>query len=315
MVGKYVRTNLCWLILGGICAQISCTSINNPFATNSATNAPTSVPTEVKQNVNTVTVEIFIIPIASHKNELLQQLWREVDEQSLSPQLRRELLAQGFRVGILGNLISPALTQLLKVSGDTKAETPWGDAHEFSVADATHEPAIIRNLRSLLPGMRTLVKIFDDNALLPELFLLRQENGMMCGQTYKDVLGLVCVSAVVNKDGSTQIQIVPELEHGFLEQRIRPLSGVMVVQERSRPRYSFESLTITQRLLPGQWLIMGMTTLDSAGVGKAFFSRQDDVPVQRLLAIRFVHATPVSPIQSSAPMPVPKGIESMPERN
>jgi len=293
-------------MLGGVCVQVSCTSIDSPFSTKSATN----VPAEVKQNVNSVTVEIFIVPIASHQHALLQQLWQEVDEQSLPPQLRRELLSQGFRVGVLGNLISPALAQLLKVSADTKAETPWGNVQEFSAADAAREPTISRNLRSLLPGMRALVKIFDDNALLPKLSLFWQENGMMCGQTYQDALGLICVSAAANKDGSAQIQIVPELEHGFLEQRIRPLSG-MVIQERSRPRYTFESLTISQRLLPGQWLIMGTTTLDSAGAGKAFFTRQAYVPEQRLLAIRFVNATSGSPAPSPSTLPAP----TMPERN
>ena len=308
---RTVRSKIFWLIIGGVCAQISCTLINKPPSPVPAT----PIPTEVKQNINSVAVEIYNIPIALHQNELVHQLWREVDEQSLPQQLRRDLLAQGFRVGVLGSMLSPALGQLLKVSSDARADTAWGEAQEFSVADAAQGPTIARNLRSLVPGMRALIKIFDDNAMLPELSLFWKEDGGMCGQTYRGALGLICISATANKDGSAQIQIVPELEHGVFEQRLRTQSG-MVIQESGRPKHTFESLTVSQRLLPGQWLIMGTTTLDSAGVGKAFFSRMASVPEQRLLAIRFVNAT-TSDLPSPPPssLPAPREAQAaMPER-
>ena len=113
---------------------------------------------------------------------------------------------------------------------------------------------------------------------------------MFIGQTYTDAIGLLCVRAVVNKDGSAQIQITPELEYGVVERRIRTMAG-MVIQEESRPRHSFDMLTMSLRLLPGQWMIMGVTTPDAAGAGKAFFVRRDSALEQRLLAIRLVYAT------------------------
>ena len=304
-----VRAAVCWLILGGVCAQVSCSWIGKTIPT-----APQNLlPTEVKQE--SVVVETFIIPVAPHQNELLQQLWREVDEQSLSPQLRRELYVEGFRVGVLGSLISPALAQLLKISADAKADTPWGEIQEVSVAEATQESAISRNLLSLLPRMRAVIQIFDETMRLPEVSLFWKEEGMMCGQTYRGALGLICLSATANKDGSAQIQIAPELEHGFLEQRIRTQASIFV-QETGRPRHTFESLTISQRLLPGQWLLMGMTTLDSTGAGKAFFSRMPSVPGQRLLAIRLVSATTGLPSSLTASLPAPRNAEpTMPERD
>ena len=297
------------LVLAGICAQVSCNSIGKP----PLAGAERTGKTDVQQNMNSVTVEIFNIPVAPYQNELMQQLWREVDEQSLPPQLRRELLAQGFRVGILGSMLSPALAQLLKVSADTKVDNPWREQEVF-VADAAMEPVIARNLLTLLPGMRSVVKIFDDHARLPEFPLFWEEEGMMSGQTYRGVLGLLCVSATGNKDGSAQIQIVPELEHGHLEQRLRVQASI-IVPETGRPRHTFESLTVSQRLLPGQWLMMGTTTLDSAGAGKVFFSRKASVPEQRLLAIRFVNATTGTSSKPSSSLPVPKTEPMMLERN
>jgi len=273
------------LIVGGVCALLSCNSLN-PHQS-SSTDLSANVPAIVKQQTEAVTIEIFTIRLAPHQNELVQQLWQETDEQSLPPQLRRELLTQGFRVGILRDLLSPALTQLLNGSSESRSEMPLGDFQEFSMADVAREATIARNVHNLFPEMRALIKVFDDQNALPEFALFRQENGMLHGQTYTQAVGIFCVSACINKDGSAQIQIVPELEYGTLERRIRTVAGV-VVQETSRPRYAFETLTISQRLLPGQWIIMGATTMDSAGAGKAFFVRKISTPEQRLLAVRLV---------------------------
>ena len=303
-------TPILWLIVGGICAHLSCNLIDlKSPSTNSATNSLTAG----NQQPGSVTIEIFTVHLTPHQNDLLQQLWREVDEQSLPPQLRRDLLAQGFRVGVLGSFISPPLAQLLKMSSGDKTDHSSADIQEFSAADLTREAVVIRNVRSLVPEMRALVKVFDDE--LPELPLFQLENGMFAGQTYLGAVGLFSVSASVNKDDSAQFRIVPELEHGTHAQRTRTIVGVMTY-ENSKPRRSFESLTITQRLLPGQWIIMGATALDSAGMGKAFFVRQGSEAEQRLLAIRLVRTTPSATVIPN-PLPPPlQGTESgIPERN
>ena len=305
-------TNLIfWLILGGICVHLSCNwiGINRSGPGVSSANAPAIL----NQSVDTVSIDIFIVRLAPHQNALLQQLWQEVDEQSLPPPLRRELFAQGFRVGILGSLLSPALAQLLTVTAEGRTDNQWGGVQEIAVADAAREPTVTRNARNLLPGMNAMVRIFGTP--LPEQSLFWETNGMTHGQTYTDVVGLLYVSATANKDGSALIQIVPELEHGISELRVRPVAG-MVVHETGKPRHSFESLTVSQRLLPGQWLIMGTTAPDSPGAGKAFFVRKHAGLEQRLLAIRLTSVTPAVATPTAAPPTAPRGTEtSMPERN
>jgi hypothetical protein len=303
-----------WLMLGGICAHLSCNVLNFPKPPATGSTANTS--TIINQQSDTVTIETFIIRLASHQNELLQQLWREVDEQSLSPQLRRELLAQGFRVGLLGNLISPALAKFLHVSSEGSTDSPVGNFQEFSATDIIREATATRNVRTLLPEMRAVVKVFDDQSTLPALHLFRTRNGMLEGQTYTDALGLLLVGAAVNKDGSAQIQIIPELEYGTPTRQIRTIAA-MVVQQEGKPRHSFEELTISQRLLPGQWIILGTTTVDSAGAGKAFFARTTSAMEQRLLAIRLVRVNPATPaVPAFHPTSQPRGTElGMPERH
>jgi hypothetical protein len=309
---KRVKLMFC-LMLGGICALASCNLIKTIKPTTGGSDIPV---TFIQQNnVDVVTIERYTIHLGQHQDELLQQLWREVDEQSLPPQLRMELLEQGFRVGILGSLLSPSLAQLLNVSSEGKTDTSAWEMQEVSVVEVVRG-TVTKNVCDLVPEMRTLINMFNDQSMLPELTLFWKENGMYCGQTYRDAQGLICVSATANKDGSALIQIVPELEHGVLERQIR-VRAAMVVHEDRRPRHTFRSLTVSQRLLPGQWLIIGTTTPDSAGAGKAFFVRQTPEPEQRLLAIRLVGATTAATMPAPSPSLLPSGTESaaMPERN
>jgi hypothetical protein len=305
------RLGTAGLILGILCVPISCSLLNKPPNTGSAGNI---LPIN-NTNADSVGIEIYNVRVAPHQNELLQQLWREVDEQALPPQLRRELIAQGIRVGVQGSILSPALAQLLHVSADTKTDAPKSnDFQEFTAADMMRESATTRQFRTLLPEMRAMIKTFNDP--LPELSLFWNENGMFCGQTYKEALGLIFISATANKDSSAQFVITPELEYGVPQQRIRSQAG-MLMQEMSRPRRTFESLTVNQRLLRGQWIIMGITALDSTGAGKTFFVRESPVLDQRILAVRFVKATPAdSPPPSVSPSVAPTTSEpAMPERN
>jgi len=313
----FKHTNpLFWLILGGICVPLSCNVLQkNILQKLPAAGSTANTPLTIAPNTDTVSIDIFTVRLDPHQNELLQQLWQELDEQSLPPQLRRELLEEGFRVGILGNLISPALARLLNISADAKMQTSWGEFQEYSAADIVRSTGT-RNMRILSPEMRAIVKVFDEQNSLPELTLFRKENGLLCAQTYTDALGLLCVSAAANKDGSAQIQIFPVVEYGVRERQIRMVAGV-ILQDESRPRCSFESLTVSQRLLPGQWLIMGTTTPDSAGTGKAFFVRKAHVPEQRLVAIRLSQIIPAaSSSAATLPPTTPRRSETgMPERN
>ena len=264
---------------------------------------------------DTVSIEIFIVRLDPNHNELLQQLWQEVDEQSLPPKLRRELLEEGLRVGVLGNLITPALARLLNISAEGKTHASWGEFQEYSAADAARE-TVKRNVRVLMPDMHAIIKVFDDQHRLPELIMFRKENGMLCAQTYTNATGLFFVSAAANKDGSAQFQILPAIEYGIPQQHIRVVAGTLI-QDAGKPRHPFDSLTVSQRLLPGQWLIMGTTTPDSAGAGKAFFVRKDSALDQRLLAIRLSHVAPAtSSYSADLPPPNPRKEEAMmPERN
>ena len=283
------------LFLCGICVHLSCHSLNilAPLSGKSlSSSASPNTPTGAHAQPKSVTVEIYIIRFTPHQHELVQELWRETEEQSLPTQLRRELVAQGFRVGILGNSPSPTLALLLQGHVDDKPDVMPSDFQEFSVSEVIREEGATRHTRQLLPGMRAVLKPFDDQNALSEISLFRREQGKIHGETYLQAVGVFLVGAEADKDGSAQIQIVPVLEHGTSQRRIRTVAG-MVVPEEGRPRHVFESLIVSQRLFPGQWIIMGAASsdsLNSLGAGDAFFTRKQFSSEHRLMAIRLVRA-------------------------
>jgi hypothetical protein len=263
---------------------------------------------------DSVGIEIFTIRTTPQQQELVRQLWLEVDEQMIAPTLRRELLEQGIRIGVLGDILTPALSQLIHVTGDASVGNVnmFGDFQEVSVAEIPHVPPVIRQYRNLLPDMRASLNVFEEP--VPEFSRFWFENGQFCGQTYKDAIGLICVNARNQNNGTVRFDIVPELEYGTMERRIRIHSAIMI-PENGRPRLPFVSLTVTQNLLPGQWILIGPTIPNCSGIGRVFFIRGNEEPEQKILAIRLIKMKKNIPNGSNIPEPEKKTDFLFPERN
>lgn len=235
--------------------------------------------------VDSVGIEVFSIRISLEQSDLFRQLWFEIDEQMLEPALRRELLGHGLRIGFLGDTLSTSLARLINVTGERTGENKsnYGDFQEVSLAEVSKEPAVTRQYLNLLPDMRAALKVFDDR--LPEFSRFWSENGHLCGRTYTDALGLICVKGETLPNGRARLTIVPEMEYGVTETKYRSFHG-MSIQESGRPRHQYKSLTVSMDLLPGQWIILGPVSRDCTGTGRAFFIRGTQDGEQKIMAIR-----------------------------
>lgn len=263
-----------------------------------------------------VGVDIFLIRITPQRRELLRQLWHEVDELPIPTALRRDLVEHGLRVGVQGSFLSPSLSQLINVTasptGNEHAGLPGG-MEEISVADIRSDAGVSRQYRNLMPGMRAVLRPFDQP--IAELPFFWHENGRICGKTYHNAVGLIGLTARPQHNGTVRFELVPELEHGTMETRTR-LQNMVVFQESGRPRRAFEELAVSLDLLPGQWIIIGPTSVDSLGVGRAFFVRGTDGDEQKIIAIRLVDVKkPVPSPGSSTPTPENGSNTTIPERN
>ena len=267
---------------------VSCNGIRSKRTeTMSPKSAAMGLP-QSERIVDSVGVEVFTIRVSLDQNDLFRQLWFEVDEQMLDPALRRELIGHGMRVGFLGETLSPSLARLINVTSERTpgSTTNYGDFQEMSLADLSKDPAVTRQYLNLMPDMRAALKIFDDR--LPEFSRFWAENGQLCGQTYTDALGLICITGQTLPSGKARLTIVPELEYGVMETKIRMVQAVSF-QESGRPRYQYKPLTVALDLLPGQWIILGPVSRESTGAGRAFFIRGAGNGDQKIMAIRLVN--------------------------
>ncbi len=234
-------------------------------------------------STDTVGVEVFTIRVSLEQEALFRQLWQEVDEQMLEPELRRELLSHGLRVGFLGETLSPSLSRLINVSSEQAPTSGVSEYREFSMAELSKDLGVSRQYVNLMPEMQAAMKVFDDP--LPEFSRIWTENGSLCGQTYQNVLGLIQMVGVPLHNGRARLTAVPVLEYGVPERRVRVRSGVLLQEDR-RPQYPYKSLAVSMDLLPGQWMILGPVSRKSTGAGQAFFIRGTEDGELKMMAIR-----------------------------
>lgn len=202
-------------------------------------------------------------------------VWHDVDEQFLPTALRRKLAENGFRCGFLDGRPSPALQTAL----DSHAER-----HSHAAEDEDRSvPTGIQRLQNR-SGRRGKILTSE---IQESLAVLLPEAGRVRGQTYSQAQCLFSVRSFPQGDGSTQLELTPEIEFGEARPRWLGESGEGSFRvDTSRERREFESLRIATQLSPGQMLVLGPLP-QLKGLGRQFFAetaRGGDQP--RVLIIR-----------------------------
>lgn len=263
---------------------------------------------------NAVSVEIFYVKIAPQQQEILDQLWREIDEQVIDAGFRHQLRREGIRVGILGTYLSPSLRNLINFTENptgavTNKETGM---QEISLGDLALSPDVIRHTRNLMPGMSASLPPFEST--IPELSRFWVEDGKICGKTYEDARGLIRLSAKVIPGERVQFQLVPMLEYGTPQTKFRTHTH-LISMETGKPRHVFEELSMSLNLLPGQWIIVGSGSQQNVGIGQHFFFREAENREQKIIAIRLVRMKNEKPRERPV-LPATNSLrnETMPER-
>jgi len=249
-----------------------------------------------------VSIEVFYIRITPQQRETLQKLWQETDEMVLDAPFRYKLRREGLRFGILGDVLSAPLSELINVTG-IQQNTSNGTAGEVEVPinSAAINSNVMKHSRNLFPGMSASLPLFDSS--VSEMTRFWQENGKICGRTYQDARGMIRLSAQVQADGKVKFQIVPELEYGQIETKIKTHAHILSL-ESGKPRHIFEDLTIKVDLIPGQWFIMGPAAANCSGIGRDFFMREDERNEFKIIAVRLVRVKN-EPQRGKAELPIP----------
>jgi len=253
-------TRLAFIVLcAGLAFQTGCASWlpsgEEPVAAKTKHGFGASVTSSDAAGVETILVRLNPLQAAR-----LPELWAEIDEQALKPELRIIMDKNGMRAGKISGSTPPLLDEWVRKTVQRIGEDPLeqvgfaADVSSFSQlwrcrANVRKELSV-RNF----PVGSTCVHYFDVSS---------HEH------IYDAPHFVYSIRATPHGDTSATIRLTPELQYG---ERIKK----MVARESAvrtdirRESVSFEPLAIELRIQQGDCIVIGPTT-DSRGLGEHYF--------------------------------------------
>ena len=212
-----------------------------------------------------VTLEITSVHVDAQDLKRLESLWQQVDEQVMEPALRRKLMANGFRSGVVGQQLPDELRELLGPSPTHEQAT------EATVElDLGQDPSTWSTNRRLplRPGQRGEIVAA---ASKDELSVVYAEENRVRAQTYQQAQCTLATTIKPEGDGSITLTLTPEIQHGPLRQKLVGQDGSFR-WEAGRDSEVLHDLRLQMVLRPGQTAMLGAVAM--VGIARFFGPQQ-----------------------------------------
>lgn len=261
-------------------------------------------------SMDTVTLEVFMVRCPFGDSELNTTLWKDVDEQILTPSLRKELAANGFRIGLIGNQLPASFLRILKTRDD---EAPGTIVTTIRLDEMNESNHLKRKAICCRNGQRNEVNVSE---VKPRATILFNENGALGGETFHSSQGVLAVRTQTEGDGSVTLDFQPEVQYGQPRQTFTYDTG-SVMMATARPKRSFDTLRCELNVRPGQFVILTCRPDTSGNVGSFFFTNEDgeNGMEQKLLCFRVLQTQHNEMYTKDGTLPMdPKHIEEEPAK-
>jgi hypothetical protein len=258
---------------------------------------PSQLP-PARMSPDSVVLELAFVRLPVNDRAAHDQIWSEADELHFAPELRRELAANGLRVGIFGQHLPDELRAALDAAAD--------QAEERGEDTDTSDTQTSRGQRRLScrTGRRAKIVVSKTH---PSLAFLTQNDGSVSGSVLENAQCLLALKPYPQGDGRVRLDITPEIEHGELKNTWAQQNGSLM-QRIGRDRVVLDRLRTVATLSAGQVLVLS-TTPDVKGLGEHFYSETAAGRVERTLVLVRVAQTQwdnlFAPGQISAPLATP----------
>jgi hypothetical protein len=212
---------------------------------------------------NSVTLEIFHVRIPPEEANRVETLWDEIDEQWLSAETRRRLVANGFRSGVVGGALPDALADFIGID-PSQAGAPAADR---VITDQAAAPKIRRRVVQLDRHEQTTIQASD---LREEIRVLFGGEGQLRGKSFQQAQAVYALRAEAIDGQRVALRVAPEVHHGQLRNRYRGSDQGIFMMTPSRETETFEELRLDAELSPGELLVLGCLRDAGASLGHAF---------------------------------------------
>ncbi|MEW4454755.1 hypothetical protein AB1L30_18970 [Bremerella sp. JC817] len=236
--------------------------------------APSELPSRPLSE-DTVMLDIARVSLTSLDETKCQSIWEEIDEQALPLDKRRELMANGFRVGIIDFHLPAPIREII---GSKEDGNKGLNGEQMVRVDGDEKVAI--NRRRFPRGKRIEYVMVPTQ---PELSLLETVDGTLRGQTYYDAESKFVLKGYPQNDGRVQVVVTPEIHHGQPKKHVEAGEGMFRIETRKESKV-LEQIEFSAILEPGQTLIISGTT-EAKGLGKSFFERENGGKTRRQIML------------------------------
>jgi len=241
---------------------------------------------------DSVALEVFQLRVAADDDELTEDLWRNVDEQRLDVELRRQLIGNGFRLGILGGTLPDVLAQRLNLQSHAPEVSTIRQ-----VDNQAAQPRVTRRVLQLGPQESATLQA---SKLRDDLHVLLNKTGHLKGRSFQQIQAVYTLEAERAAGQRVALRLTPELQHGELRNRYTGGDSGIFLFTPSRDREVYDWLTVHADLAPGELLLLSCLPSASGSLGHAFHVPGDDGPNEHKLILVRLLQVPASEILADA---------------
>jgi hypothetical protein len=213
--------------------------------------------------------------------------WHEIDETTIEPAVRKELLNNGLRAGVISGAMPPPIAKIMREDVRPEAPPATGDptvSAKSEGVDLLTEPVVHGRTCRVRRKQRTEIQASE---VYPSLPLLISGGSELGGHTYENAQAVYALRVDPQPDRSALVELTPELQFGQPRLRISGGDQGFVRQESQKERNVFDKLRVSAKLGPGDTLIL-MSLPDAGSRLGHYFHTVDSAegPQQKLILIR-----------------------------
>ena len=230
---------------------------------------------------DSIVLDIFLLRCPFGDPELNGPAWQEIDEQPFPAELRRHLLTNGFRAGVLTGPLPNELTDRLELADDQALP---GEMDKHALEDLAKKPAVLRGHFQLRAGSRKEFNLGGPRDNLQ--VLLVDQDGEVSGMPYDRAQLLFAVTARLLNDGRVRLELVPEISHGreFRQHWSSSSQGIMRMNPGRSSRV-FDDMRLDAVLAPGHFLVLSAVPSRPGSLGGQFFTEPSGEQVIMLIRL------------------------------
>ncbi len=248
----------------------------------------------VETGPESLTLEIFQVRIPANDQKLAKKLWSGVDELQLGLTVRRNLVRNGFRAGVLGGALPDVLAKQLNLTSEAS-----GIEVDRVITDESASPRVVRRVIQLNRRDQAAVQASE---LKDRIHVLISSDNGLHGTSYDQVEAVYVLRAEPAAGQQISLHLTPELQHGELRNRYAGSDQGIFLITPSRERKTFDQLEINVELAAGELLVVGSLPDSTGSLGNAFHGV--DLPgsaEQKLVLVRLLQVPPSEILADSRP--------------